>query len=108
MQFNVRTLLVGTAFVGLWVGAIMAIPTALGVFAGGRLLAEMGWEVRLAFYPLQLAESAPMWMPIAVVGYSLGQRSLTMKTVVALVVAEALALIATVAAGWLIVWNFTP
>ncbi len=49
-----------------------------------------------------------MWMPIAVVGYSLGQRSLTMKTVVALVVAEALALIATVAAGWLIVWNFTP
>lgn len=96
VQFGTRTLLIATAFIGLWVGASTALPSVLRL-ALGLPSDDTVWVNSYETMAIYLGMTAPLSAPIAIVGYGLGRTSLTVRMAIAAGVAEALAL--AIAAG---------
>jgi hypothetical protein len=91
----IRAVIVATAFIGIWAGAITAMPKAYELFLD-QPFSSLGLEV--AF--IGAAAYAPLWMPLCLVGFAIGRRRLSAWILVAAVVAEGLALLVTASAFW--------
>ncbi len=85
MQFTIRSLLLGTAFVAVTLGGIVAhiVLIESEVPATGLHLKEWLENTILA---------SPFWAPIVIAAFSIGRRSLTTTTLVYLVAAQAAAI----------------
>jgi hypothetical protein len=94
LQFSSSAILIAVAFVGIWLGALLAMPRALGLFRVPTVPFRLDLElVGAAMY-------APVWLPLCLVGFALGQGRSSAWILVAVVIAEALALLATGIAFW--------
>jgi hypothetical protein len=83
MQFSLRTLLLLTAGV--------AISVACVAFASKRL-----WDteilISMRYLGVRSAQNCPLFVPLIVAAYAIGRRRLNASTIIALVIAEAVAL----------------
>ena len=88
MQFSLRTLLLLTAGV--------AISVACVVFASKQLWDTAPWDtaglISIRYMCVRSAQSGPLYAPLIVGAYAIGRRRVGRSTIIALVVAEAIAL----------------
>ena len=87
MQFSLRTMMLATAFIAVCIASIMAIP-AVVFFCRPTLAPYITIEIAAHSVPY----CGAFWVPIIVAAFAIGRRSLTFKTILALAIAELLAL----------------
>jgi hypothetical protein len=77
LQFSTASLLLTVAFVSIWAG-------------GSLTLLKEGWrtDVEWPFLAWLLLDLSPAWIPFAFLGYMIGRRTITAKTLVLFAVTE--------------------
>jgi hypothetical protein len=90
IQFGIRTM-----FVAITIGAIWAEAVVLGCQVVNYRLPQYYLRSTLPIYAINAASESPLWAPMLVLFYAAGRRSIGVGTVAAVVIAEAVALLAS-------------